>query len=237
MLSFILPAHNEEFYLGRTLRQVFASARALGEPFEVIVVDDASTDRTAEVARSHGASVRRVSYRNIAAVRNAGARAAGGNILVFLDADTLLPQATLRALLRALRHGAAAGGARVAFDGGIGLVPQVLLRVFSVFWNQTGWAAGCFLFARRDAFEAAGGFDERYFATEEVHLSRALKNHGRFVILREPVVTSLRKFRLYPLRQLIAMSIRLLLGGRERFRHRRHLGILYDAPRETAAEG
>ena len=73
MISFIIPAHNEAFEVGRTLQSVFAAARSEEEPFEVIVVNDASTDATAALARAAGARVIDVDLRKISAVRNAGA--------------------------------------------------------------------------------------------------------------------------------------------------------------------
>ena len=72
MISFIVPAHNEERYLGRTLHSIRAAAAALERPYEIIVVDDASTDGTAAVAESHGARLVQVHLRQISAVRNAG---------------------------------------------------------------------------------------------------------------------------------------------------------------------
>jgi len=76
MLSFVVPAHNEQACLGRTVQAIHAAARATGRPYEVIVVDDASTDATAEVARKHDATVVSVNRRQIAASRNAGGRTA-----------------------------------------------------------------------------------------------------------------------------------------------------------------
>ena len=72
MLSFVVPAHNEQACLGRTVQAIHAAPRATGRPYEVIVVDDASTDATAEVARKHDATVVSVNRRQIAASRNAG---------------------------------------------------------------------------------------------------------------------------------------------------------------------
>src|SRR5688572_21460895 len=95
MISFIIPAYNEELLLGRTLRALDDAARGLGEPFEIIVVDDASTDRTADVAREHGARVVSVNRRQIAATRNAGAREASGELLFFIDADTVVTAAAV----------------------------------------------------------------------------------------------------------------------------------------------
>src|SRR5262245_58908955 len=85
VISFVIPAYNEESLLGRTLDAVSDAAGALGRPFEVVVVDDASTDRTAAVARGLGARVVPVNHRQIAATRNAGAREAAGQMLIFVD--------------------------------------------------------------------------------------------------------------------------------------------------------
>src|SRR5438046_1201661 len=99
MLSFIVPAHNEELLLGSSLAAIHAAAREAGAQYEVIVVDDASTDGTAQIAESRGARVIPVNYRQIAATRNAGARAAGGEIFVFVDADTLVCTEVIREVL------------------------------------------------------------------------------------------------------------------------------------------
>ena len=72
MISFIVPAYNEELLLPATLSALEAAAHALGEPSEIVVVDDASTDRTAAVAEEHGARVIQVNHRQIAATRNSG---------------------------------------------------------------------------------------------------------------------------------------------------------------------
>ena len=73
MLSFIVPAHDEELLLGRTLASIHAGGKSIGEPYEIIVVDDSSGDRTASIAAEHGARVERVEHRQISRARNAGA--------------------------------------------------------------------------------------------------------------------------------------------------------------------
>src|SRR5436190_23873955 len=90
LVSFVIPAWNEESVLGPTLEAVRVAARHLAEPSEVIVADDSSTDQTAEIARQHGARVVTVQHRQISATRNAGAGAAQGDLLIFIDADTLV---------------------------------------------------------------------------------------------------------------------------------------------------
>ncbi len=164
--------------IGQTLIVLLAGARQLGEAFEVIVVDDDSTDRTGEIARSLGARVERVALRQIAAVRNAGARAARGDVLFFVDADTLVTGATLWEARAALLGGAVGGGAVVKLEANAPAWGKLATWVIAQIWFGLDWAAGCFVFARRDAFERIGGFDEKYFLGEEMYISKALEARG-----------------------------------------------------------
>jgi glycosyltransferase involved in cell wall biosynthesis len=227
MISFIAPAHNEAQLLGRTLAALREAAAEVAMPTELIVVDDASTDATARIAAEHGARVISVAYRQIARVRNAGARAASGTLLVFVDADTVVPPATLRATLRAVEQGAVGGGAVLHFDGPL---PR--------WWRASAWmltgamrlgrlAAGAYLFCTRAAFEATGGFDERLFVTEELVLSRALQRVGRVVVLREGVHTSGRKFRTHPVSGLVRPLLALARRGPVALRRREGLELWY----------
>ena len=168
MISFVVPAYDEERYLRPTLAAIHASARALGERYEIVVADDASADATSAIAREMGARVVHVEKRQIAATRNAGARAARGDRLVFVP----------------------------------------------LYFRLARWAAGCFLFCTRAAFEAAGGFDERYYASEEIWLSKALKRAGRFVILGTFVTSSARKLEGRTPLEILGMVARLLAAGR-----------------------
>jgi glycosyltransferase involved in cell wall biosynthesis len=213
MVSFIIPAHNEAELIGRTLSALHESARAAGEPYEVIVVDDASADGTAALAREHGARLVAVNFRRIAATRNAGAREAAGDRLVFVDADTVVTPPAVRAALAALRRGAVGGGSAVRFDGPVPLYAAVLERVvLPVLLPLLKMAPGCFLFCTRRAYVAAGGFDERLFWSEEVAFGNRLKRQGRFVLLRECVITSARKLRQHSALGLLRVGARLALG-------------------------
>jgi cellulose synthase/poly-beta-1,6-N-acetylglucosamine synthase-like glycosyltransferase len=230
MISFVIPAHNEAALLGDTLRILRASADELGEPFEIIVVDDASTDATAEIARKAGATVETIDRRQIAAARNAGAKLARGEILVFVDADTHVPVKTLHQAMAALRGGAIGGGSRFRFLSGprwahvLGQGTVLMMRTLS-------WAAGCFLYVRRDAFDTAGGFDERLYATEELALSRLLKRRGRMVIVSEPVLTSGRKAHLYTPGEMWRVIWSILTRGRGVLHRRDALHMWYDGRR------
>jgi len=195
MISFIIPAHNEERLIGRTLSVLHTAARAIDEPYEIVVVDDASTDATPAIATRHGARLVRVHHRQIAAARNAGARQAHGDLLVFVDADTDVPDAVLGAAVRAMRAGAVGGGARARFDGRVPLYGRALAWSWQWLQRFGQLASGCFIFCTRQAFEAVGGFDETLYAAEDVVLSRRLQQLGRFVIVQERVVTSGRTVR------------------------------------------
>jgi glycosyltransferase involved in cell wall biosynthesis len=227
LTSFIVPAHNEEQLLPATLASIVDAARSLGLAFEVIVVDDASTDRTAEIARAHGAQVCSVSLRQISAVRNAGARTSAGGRLFFVDADTVVTPEVIDAAIRALDAGAIGGGAVVRFDQPVPLWARVVARFTVWTMRLTKFAAGCFIFCTREAFDAAGGFDETLFASEEIWFSRALKRQGRFVILDTSVTTSSRKAHMYSGLEVLRMTWPLFYRGLDALRDRRHLDLWY----------
>ena len=151
----------------------------LGGEYEIVVADDASTDTTAALANQAGARVVHVENRQISKTRNAGARAALGDRLIFVDADTVVNAEVIRSANWALDHGAVGGGATPVFDSQAPRWGPPMIRAVVVFMRWFRLAAGCFVFVRRDAFDAVGGFDERHFAGEEVMLSWALRRHGR----------------------------------------------------------
>jgi glycosyltransferase involved in cell wall biosynthesis len=227
MISFIIPAYNEESLLGLTLGSVNRAARSLHEPFEILVVDDASTDRTAEVAREFGAQVVSVNHRQIAATRNAGARAASGDRFIFVDADTVVTDAVVRAAVAAMNSGAVGGGCASRFDGRLPLYGRILIAVLLPIYMAFRLAAGCFLFCTREAFQATGGFDEGLFASEETTMSFRLHRQGRFVILRESVTTSGRKMRTHSAREVLGLLFQLALPGPKSVRKREGLDIWY----------
>jgi glycosyltransferase involved in cell wall biosynthesis len=231
MLSFVVPAHNEERFLGKTLESIHSAAREIGLPYEIVVADDASTDGTAAIAEQGGARVVTVNHRKISATRNSGARAATGDRLIFVDADTQVDAAVVRAALAAMDAGAVGGGAGVRFaEGAPGWATAMMWTTVRVM-RAMRLAAGCFVFSTRAAFEAAGGFDEDYFGAEEVWFSYALKRHGRFVVLREAVVTSPRKFESRTFGQTLGLMLRLTLRGPRGLRDRRNMGFWYEDKR------
>jgi glycosyltransferase involved in cell wall biosynthesis len=227
VISFIVPAYNEAQLLGATLDAIHLAAKALGEPYELIVVDDSSTDQTSAVAHAHAASVVNVEHRKISAVRNSGAQAASGQYFFFVDADTVVDAAVVQAALQALRSGAVGGGAAFQFDGLIPWYARLLLPVIVWSFRLTGIATGCFLFCSKEAFVAVGGFDEAYFGAEEIVLSQALRCQGRFDILRRPVTTSGRKLRTFSNREVWGMLWRIAIRGHAGVKQRQGLELWY----------
>ena len=180
MISFVVPAYNEEAELSSTLAAIRAAASGVSQPFEIIVVDDASTDATPEIAEQAGARVVSIHRRQIAAARNAGARAAQGEYLFFVDADTRINRDHVTEAIAALEAGYSGGSARGVMDGFIPFWSRILLRVFCTVYFGLNLGAGAFLFTTRRNFEATGGFDEQYFAGEEVYFSLALRETWPF---------------------------------------------------------
>lgn len=237
MLSIIIPAHDEAPLIGATLDALADATAWLGDEVEIIVVDDASTDDTAAIARARGARVLQVELRQIAAVRNAGARAARGDRLLFVDADTLANREVLAALMAAMDAGAVGGGVAVRFARPLPLHIRVFESVSIVLFRLFGVTPGCFLFCTREAFDAAGGFNEELYVTEDVALGRALARIGRVAILREEVVTSARKMRTYSLGEKIRAILGFLRAPRRASRDRSRLGLWYGPRRHEGNPG
>lgn len=235
-LSFIVPAYNEELELPATLHLLGRAAEAVGRPFEIIVVDDASTDATAEVARAAGARMVAVEHRQIAAVRNAGAAVARGEILFFVDADTHVEAGHVTAALAALAEGCAGGGAVMQLHGATPWWVRAFAPVFcTIYFTIMNLGAGAFLFTTRGNFAAAGGFDEQFFAGEEIHFTQALKKFGRFRLLKQPIRTSARKVRMHSAWHLWRRGLIILLGGRSGTLSREKMDLWYDGKRERDA--
>jgi glycosyltransferase involved in cell wall biosynthesis len=227
VISFIIPAHNEEALIGRTLVAIHQSAKEIGQAYEIIVVDDASTDRTVAIALEHQVCVVNVANRQIAATRNAGAKQAKGDPFIFVDADTQVTARVLRATLKALRGSAVGGGCLIHIDGPLPQYALVLERLLFTISPLIGLAGGCFFFCTREAYIRSGGFDETLYVSEEVTFARKLKQLGRFVILRDFVTTSGRKLRAHSALELLRVGLQIVMGGRQAIRRRDGLEYWY----------
>ena len=189
MISVVVPAHQEEAYVGRTVAGLRAATA-----FEVVVVANGCTDRTADVARARGVRVIETPRAGVSRARNLGARAAGGDVLLFLDADTLLAPGALDAIASAVPARADYGTCRIRPDRATvrGVITATLLA-----WGHriAGTSLGV-LFCTRTLFERAGGFDERLVAGEDNELNARLRRLGgrRVYLGRVNAYTSMRRF-------------------------------------------
>jgi glycosyltransferase involved in cell wall biosynthesis len=208
-LSVILPAFNEARALPATLAALAEARRRVrlqfGHETELLVVDNASTDATAEIARHAGAGVVSEPFRNVARARNIGASAARGQVLVFVDADTWVPPEALAQIAAAMTDPRCVGGAL----GVLHRPRSRVLRIYLAGWRLLGLALqmsqGATQFCRRDEFDALAGYNERLWVGEDVDLQWRLRRLARRtdrshrVIHDCRVVPSPRRFDQWPL--------------------------------------
>ena len=219
-LSIIVPAFNEEKLLPATLAAIRESSAVFAEAawqWELIVCDNNSTDRTADVAREAGAAVVFEPVNQIARARNSGAAVATGEWLLFVDADSTPHRELFERVAELVRsERVLAGGCVVRTD-----VAHALFDALTGLWNQVSqrmkWMAGSFVFCRAEAFRTIGGFDERLYASEELDLSGKLKRLARqrrqevVIIADQTLLTSGRKVRLYSKWELLALQAQSLV--------------------------
>ena len=204
-ISVIIPTLNEETVLAQTLAHT--SALQVGE---LIVVDGGSTDHTVPTTRAFCTDVPRVRLitapRGRARQMNEGAKASRGDVLLFLHADTQLPQDPGRLIESAFADPAVVGG---RFDVRFAS-SSLWSRIISAFMNRrsrlTGISTGDqALFVRRQVFEQLGGFADIPLM-EDIDFSRRLKQAGRIATLRDTVTTSFRRWETQgPLRTILLM--------------------------------
>ena len=239
-LSIVIPAFNEARLIQQTLQSVAVSItanRQAGFTSELIVVDNNSTDNTAELARQAGARVVFEPINQIGRARNAGAAHATGDWLLFLDADSLLSPSLLANILQMIVSGKYVGcGSTLRMDG-LPWWANLTLQ----FWTSVSvlcrWAAGALVVCRRDAFQQVGGFDQELYALDEIRLSKQLKHWGRqrglqFTILTgHPLETSSRKVSLYSSREIAAQIFRIFFLPKRTLQDKKHLSVWYDGRR------
>jgi glycosyltransferase involved in cell wall biosynthesis len=238
-ISLVIPAFNEERLLGTTLARIDAARvvfRAAGWDSELIVCDNHSTDRTAEIARAAGAAVVFEPVNQIARARNRGAAAATGEWLLFIDADSWPEPELFADVVQAIRGGRClAGGSTVRIEAG------PVARLLAGGWNALSrlrrWMAGSFIFCETAAFRRLGGFNAELFACEEIDLSLRLRplarESGRRIVIlhRHPLQTSPRKVHLYSAREHGWFLLRLALRPGGVLRSREACHIWYDGRR------
>ena len=240
-VSVVLPAFNEEKLLPAALAAVKEAASAFtarGWEWECVVCDNNSTDATSAVARAGGATVVFEPVNQIGRARDAGARAANGDWLVFIDADST-PSAELFASIatRIAEGRVLGGGSTVELEPGTPRYARFVCGLWNLWSRLAGWAAGSCVWVEAAAFRAVGGFGTEYYAGEEVFLSRRLKSLARrsgrrFLILSDhPLRTSSRKLKLYTLTEAGRFFFRMLFTAGRAAKRPENCEIWYDGRR------
>lgn len=239
-LSIVIPAFNEARLIQQSLHSVTTSIAANQRSrftSEIIVVDNNSTDNTAELARLAGATVIFEPINQIGRARNAGAAQATGDWLLFLDADSLLSPELLADIMRVIESGKSVGcGSTLRMDG-LPWWANMTLRFWTAVSVLFRWAAGALVVCRRDAFQEVGGFDQDLYALDEIRLSKQLKHWGRqrglyFTILTgHPLETSSRKVSLYSAQEIAAQIFRIFFLPKRTLQDKKHLSVWYDGRR------
>ena len=215
-LSVIIPAFNEADYLPSTLDSIQLASEHLQSRadvnVEVIVVDNNSTDGTAEVAEAMGATLVGEPVQGIGRARNRGAGVAKGDILMFVDADVAVPPTLFEAIYTAMSDPACVGGGVEVEYRPRRLVIRLYLRGWRQLARLTGMVQGATQFCRRSAFESARGYDENVWMGEDVNffwsLKKLAKETGQRVhVVRSPkVLPSTRRFDKLPVWRVLLFT-------------------------------
>lgn len=207
--------------LASTIRSIQHSAKEYD--FEIIVADDASDDRTPEIGKELGAIVVSCNNRQIGPTRNDGAAVATGDILIFVDADTVVSNDVIDETVEAIKNGAVVGGSFPNFEGDIKIIARILTPLIRMVFYVARLAAGAYLFCTVESFEKSGGFDPKFFAAEEVHLVRKLRAFGTFKTLNSRVISSGRKFRTHSSMEILTSLILVSIPGIRNIKKRKNL--------------
>lgn len=200
-LSIIIPAYNEERYLSATLTALRGALGPLSDS-ELIVVDNESTDATRDIAESYGARIVEEREHNIGKVRNKGGFGAAGDLLVFLDADTLVECGLFEKIVDAMSDPRCIGGSvAVEYENFERRKWARLYLSMFQFWGRfLKMRQGAIQFCRRETFSELGGYDPTIYVGEDIEfhwrLDKLAKDRNGFTVFIEdpPVRTSSRRF-------------------------------------------
>ncbi len=188
-VSVVIPVWNDAVALGEALPALLCEWPADG----IWVVDGGSQDDPMDVAQRYGVRFLQIDAPSRARQMNAGAAASGGDVILFLHADTHLPKGAQALITEAILKGAVGGAFSRRFDNG-----SLFLRATCLTADWRGKWGGVFfgdqaIFATRDAFEHAGRFPEQPLF-EDFEFTRRLSRRGRTVLLKPSVISSGRRF-------------------------------------------
>ena len=180
--TIVIPAHNEEKYIGKCLRAIISASKYVKpDSVEIIVVANRCTDNTCMIAKHYGAKVFKNEDKCIAAVRNTGVKEAEGEIVVTIEADSLMTKYSLAEIREKLESGKYIGGGTVPrFDRmSVGIAVSsvyVVLNLLPAMIKNGGYLGGAMFWFCRNDFEAINGFDESLISLEDMDFAARLKN-------------------------------------------------------------
>jgi glycosyltransferase involved in cell wall biosynthesis len=218
-ISIVVPAFNEEKLLARSLtamKQAASAFDARNWPWELIVCDNNSSDRTAEIAREAGATVVFEPVNQISRARNKGGFAAAGDWLIFIDADSFPRRALFERAIALIEDPKCAGGGCLVKLDEQRLLAEMLVAGWNLISRVMKWAAGSFIVCDARLFRQIGGFSEELFVSEELEFCQRLKKAARAegrrlkIISEERLVTSARKIHLYGHREHLRFMVKAL---------------------------
>lgn len=198
-LSVIIPARDEEQFLPTCLASIHAAAERARQLVEIVVVLNRCQDRTEEIAKESGCVIVHCDAKNLAAIRNTGVKAASGEVIVTIDADSRMSANMLAVVCEELNSGRSIGGGVFIYPErtSLGILITALMLLPWVLWHRI--FCGLFFF-RREEFDAIGGFNEEMASVEDIDFAVRLKRYGKTkgkkysLLFRAYITTSCRKF-------------------------------------------
>lgn len=198
--SVVIPAHNEEKFIGKCFEAIERARTKTKHPVEVVVCLNRCTDKTEYLAREFGATIAKTEEKNLSRVRNVGVRASSGDVVVTIDADSQMSPNMFCEIERLLTTKKYIGGGTRIFPERWSLgIFLSLLVVIRFAWKSKIPSAGLFWCYRKD-FEAVNGFNESLLTLEDLDFAKRLKAYGKSVgknygtLWRASITTSCRKF-------------------------------------------
>lgn len=197
--SIIIPAHNEEMYIGKCLDSIKMNKIGSCGDIEIIVVLNRCIDATEKIARNYGAIIVKEDRKNLSRIRNRGASLASEEIIVTIDADSCMSANMLTEISKMLDTGRyIGGGVHILFErSSLGIRTSMLIVNVALFF--LGLSGGLY-WCRRQDFEAVGEFNEALLLAEDLDFAKRLRAYGckrnlKFTMLKNAhIVTSSRKF-------------------------------------------
>mgnify|MGYP001576753382 CR=1 FL=1 len=192
MLSIIIPTLNEEKYLplllGSIKKQDFFD-------YEIIVSDAGSEDKTLEIAQKYGCKIVRGGF--VSTGRNNGAKAARGDIFLFLDADVILPPFFLKNSVEKFKKRNLGIAAFLIFPQSSKKIYKVCFKFFNLYvWLVQKLSAHSVaaIMVKREIHQTIGGFDEEIFFVEDYSYTREAAKVSKFGLIKEPFFVSVRRY-------------------------------------------